>query len=104
MSPNEFYMADDEKKRNHSKKLSLLLYLPHVLPRACKHKIIRRYIFHPEASNGRRAWNFHADITLDGIQPALDAVLDYYKVRTTCLINVVLALIPIHSNLIYFLN
>jgi len=102
-------MADDEKKREHSKKLSLLLYLPHVLPRACKHKTIRKYIFHPEASIGWDACNFHADITLDGwndriIQPALDAVLDYYKVRTTCLINVVLALIPIHSNLIYFLN
>jgi len=102
-------MADDEEKRDHSKKLSLLLYLPHVLPRACKHKRIRRYIFNPEASNSWRAWNFHADITLDGwndpiIQPALDAVLGYYKVRTTCLINVVPALIPIHSNLIYFLN
>jgi len=101
-------MADDEKKRNHSKKLSLLLYLSHVLPRACKHQGIMEYIFHPKASNGWRARNFHADITLDGwndpiIQPALDAVLDYYKVRT-CLINVVLALIPIHSNLIYFLN
>jgi len=102
-------MADDKKKRDHSKKLSILLYLPHVLPRACKHKRIRKYIFHPEASNGWDAINFHADITLDGwndpiIQPALDAVLDYYKVRTTCLIYVVPALIPIHSNLIYFLN
>ena len=101
-------MADDEKKRDHPKKLSLLLYL-HVLPRACKHKGIMDYIFVSEASNGRRAWNFHADITLDGwndtiIQPALDAVLDYYKVRTTCLIYVVPAHIPIHSNLIYFLN
>ena len=102
-------MADDKKKEDHSKKLSLLLYLPHVLPRACKHKRIRKYIFHPEASIGWGARNFHANITLDGwndpiIQPALDAVLDYYKVRTTCLINVVPALIPIHSNLIYFLN
>jgi len=102
-------MADDEKKRYHSKKLSLLLYLPHVLPRACKHKGIMEYIFESEASNGRRTQNFHEDITLDGwndpiIQPALDAVLDYYKVRTTCLIYVVPALIPIHSNLIYFLN
>ena len=102
-------MADDVEKRYHSKKLSLLVYLPHVLPRACKNKRIMEYIFESEASNGRRTKNFHADITLDGwndpiIQPALDAVLDYYKVRTTCLIYVVPALIPIHSNLIYFLN
>jgi len=102
-------MADDEKKRNHSKTLSLLLYLPHVLPRACKHKGILDSIFESKASNGWRTINFHADITLDGwndpiIQPALDAVLDYCKVRTTCLIYLVPALIPIHSNLIYFLN
>jgi len=102
-------MADDDKKRDYSKRLSLLLYLPHVLPRVCKHKGIMQYIFESEASNGWGACNFHADITLDGwndpiIQPALDAVLDYYKVRTTCLIYVVPALIPIHSNLIYFLN
>ena len=102
-------MADDKKKRDHSKQLSLLLYLPHALPRACKHEGIMRNIYLPEASNGWGARNFHANITLDGwndpiIQLALDAVLDYYKVRTTCLINVVPALIPIHSNLIYFLN
>jgi len=102
-------MADDEKKRYHSKKVSRLLYLPHVLPRTCKNKRIRKYIFDPEASSGRGTRNFHADITSDGwndpiIQPALDAVLDYYKVRTTCLIYVVPGLIPIHSNLIYFLN
>jgi len=102
-------MADDKKKRNHSKMQSLLLYFPHVLPRACKHKGIRRYIFDPEANNGQPAWNLHAEITLVGwndpiIQPALDAVLDYYKVCTTCLIYVVPWLIPIHSNLIYFLN
>ena len=102
-------MANNKKKRDHSNKLSLLLYLPHVLPHACKHKGIMDYIFESKAGNGWRTINFHADITLDGwndpiIQPALDAVLDYYKVRTTCLIYVVPGLIPIHSNLIYFLN
>ena len=53
--------------------------------------------------------SFHADFTLDGwndhiIQPARDAVLNYYKVRTPCLIYAVLTLIPIQPYFIYYLN
>jgi len=82
-------MAKDEEKRNHSKTLSVLLYITHLLPLACKSEEILEYIFLPEDLT--RGWedprNFHADFTLSGwndhiIQPARDAVLDYYKVRT----------------------
>ena len=70
-----------------------------------------QYIFHPEdrcfCSYGPR--NFHAKFTLKGwndhiIQPARDAVLDYYKVRTLYPTYAILALIPIQSNIIYSLN
>ena len=69
------------------------------------------YIFHTEnrGSRGHGPMNFHADFTLNGwndhiIQPARDAVLDYYKVRTPYPTYAVLALTPIQSNFIYSLN
>jgi len=104
-------MADDEKKRNHSTSLLFLLYIAHLLPLACKSEDILEEIFH----TGRRSssWgvqiNFHANFTLNGwndhiIQPAREAVLDYYKVRTPYPTYAVFALIPIQSNLIYSLN
>jgi len=54
------------------------------------------------------SWNFHKIWTLDGwndhiIQPARDAVLDYYKVRTLWLAHAVLTLTPIQSTFIYYL-
>jgi len=38
-------MADDKKKRNHSKSLLFLLYIAHLLPLACKSEEILEYIF-----------------------------------------------------------
>jgi len=79
-------MAKDWQKRNHSKKLSVLLYIAHLLPLSWMSEGILKCIFRPEWTEG---WppprNFHADFTLDGwnnsiIQPARDAALDYYKV------------------------
>jgi len=104
-------MADDEKKRNHSRSMSFLLYIAHLLPLACKSEEILECIFFPEDRGfcwyGPR--NFHANFTLNGwndhiIQPARDAVLDYYKVRTPYPTYAILALTPIQSNLIYSLN
>jgi len=104
-------VAKDWEKKTHSESLSALLCLAHVLPQACKSKRIIRYIFLREDRIER--WqdmqSFHADFTLDGwndhiIQPARDAVLNYYKVRTPCLIYAVLTLIPIQPYFIYYLN
>jgi len=89
---DEFHITGAWKKRNYSKKLLVLLYIPHVLPLACKSDAIVGFIYYPEDRS--RRWygpqNFHATFTLDGwndhiIQPARDAVLDYYKVRTRTL-------------------
>ena len=110
-SADEFDMAEDEKKRNHSKNLSVLLYIAHLLPLACKSDAIMGHIFRTEDRSIR--WhgpsNFHANFTLNGwndhiIQPARDAVLDYYKVRTLYPAYTVLALISMQSNIIYSLN
>jgi len=97
-------MAQDLKKRNHSDTLSVLLYIAHVLPLACKSGAIVRHIFRTvdDSSRLHASRNFHTTFTLDGwndhiIQPARDAVLDYYKVRTPYLIYAVLALISIIS-------
>jgi len=106
-------MAKDWKKRNHSKSLSILLYIAHLLPLACESDAIVAYISHTKNRGGRWCWyaprNFHADFTLNGwndhiIQPARDAVLDYYKVCTLYRAYTVLALISIQSNIIYSLN
>jgi len=82
-----------------------------VLPLACKSDKILDYIFRPKDCSRRRyrPKNFHADFTVDGcndhiIQPARDAVLDYYKVRTLYPAYTVLALISMQSNIIYSLN
>jgi len=53
--------------------------------------------------------SFHEKYPLDGwddhiIQPARDAVLDYYKVRTLYPTYAVIALIPNQSNIIHSLN
>jgi len=97
-SADESDMAEDKKKRNHSKTLSVLLYIVHLLPLACKSEEILEYIFLPEdrTEGWEASRNFHADFPLNGwndhiIQPARDAVLDYYKVRTLYLTYTVLA-------------
>ena len=110
-SADEFHVAEDQKKKAHSKTLSFLLYIAHLLPLACKSEEILEYIFLSEHRTD--SWedppNFHADFTLNGwndhiIQPARDAVLDYYKVRTLYPTYAVLALTPIQPNFIYSLN
>jgi len=76
-------MANDSEKEQHSSTLTALLFVARVLPLACRsEKIISRILF------DRRYRNFHEVWTLDGwndgiIQPARDAVLDYYKVRAS---------------------
>jgi len=88
-SADEFHKADNLEKEIHSMGLSALLCITHVLPLACKYDIIFEHIFLSEDSSTvwKRQRNFHAKWTLDGwndhiIQPARDAVLDYYKVCT----------------------
>jgi len=110
-SADEFHMAGDWKKRKHSKSLLFLLYVAHLLPLARKSDEIMGYIFHTEDRS--ICWhgpsNFHANFTLNGwndhiIQPARDAVLDYYKVCTQYPTYAVLALISVQPNIIYSLN
>jgi len=99
-------MANDWEKKNHSKNLLALLYISHLLPLACKSDKIMDYIFHMDkhSSRWRGPKNFHTEFTLNGwndhiIQPARDAVLDYYKVRTPYLTYAVHALISITYSL-----
>jgi len=103
-------MADDWTKRHYSEILSVLLYIAHVLPLACKSEEILKYIFLPE--DRTEGWedppNFHANFPLNGwnnhiIQPARDAVLDYYKVRTLYPTSTVLALIRIQYRTFFIL-
>jgi len=104
-------MSGDWDRRSHSLILLALLYIAHVLPLACKSDKIIGYIFHTEdcTLHWHDPKNFHTNFTLNGwndhvIQPARDAVLDYYKVRTPYPTYSVLALTPIQSNIIYYLN
>ena len=110
-SADEFHMAEHRSKRYHSENLSVLLYIAHLLPLVCKSEEILEYIFLPE--DRTEGWkyppNFHANFPLNGwndhiIQPARDAVLDYYKVRTLYPTYAVLVLIPNQPNIIYSLN
>jgi len=109
-SADEFHMADDKKKRNHSKSLLFLLYIAHLLPLACESEEIMGFIYY--CKDRSRRWygreNFHATFTLAGwndhiIQPARDAVLNYYKVRTLYPTYAVLALIPIQYRPLFVL-
>jgi len=91
-SADSFHNVDDKTKEEHSETLSALLCLNHVLPLACSSEDLMRRIFISEdsATLKGRPLNFHAKWTLDGwndhiIQPARDAVLDYYKV---CMLNI----------------
>jgi len=66
--------------------LSALLGITHALPLACKSEDILGDIARRDYY-GRTLYSFHAMWPLDGwndmiIQPALDVVLDYYKVVT----------------------
>jgi len=102
-------MAEDRKKKAHSENLSVLLYIAHLLPLAWMSEDILYFIFSPECTEDwRPPRNFHAEYTLNGwndhiIQPARDAVLDYYKVHTRPIsLHTVLALKLIQPNFICF--
>ena len=74
-----FNSSDDDVKEEHSEILSYMAYVAHVLPLACGSKEIEGEIFHP-------TWNFHRKWPLNGwnndiLQPARDAVLEYYQVH-----------------------
>lgn len=78
---NEFDRADNYQKNAHFRSLSTLRCITHALPLSCKDKTILRLI--PDKY-------FHQEWTLDGwnediIQPARDAVLNYY---TVCITNI----------------
>jgi len=81
-----FNSSDEDTKRKYSEVLCAFLCIAHVLPLAQKSQGLLDQIY-----NGQRdeRWqgHFHKRWTLDGwndhiIQPARDAVLEYYKVRT----------------------
>jgi len=77
-SADIFHMATDLRKKQHSATLFSLLCIAHALPLAWKSGTIIGFI--------SQLQNFHAEWTLNGwndgiMQPARDAVLNYYKVR-----------------------
>ena len=99
-SADAFHWATDSEKRGHFNAVFDLLCIAHVLPLVCESKIIMERIW----IRGRS--NFHRNWTLDGwndgiIQPARDAVLNYYKVRAGISPT---RLKPIQPNFIYSLN
>jgi len=83
-----FNLFDEDTKRKYSEVLSALLCIAHVLPLAQKAWRLRREIFYFSNGSSYEPDNsFHTRWTLDGwndhiIQPARDAVLEYYKVRS----------------------
>lgn len=88
-SADAFNNANNMTKTLHSNTLSALLCIAHVLPLACESDEVLELIFLPEDCDTHEKFppNFHAHFTLNGwnnhiIQPARDAVLDYYKVCT----------------------
>jgi len=86
LCPSAFHRATDSDKKTHSNVLFALLCIAHTLPLACESETIIEYIFSGNILGREPIWNFHAKWTLDGwndeiIQPARDAVLNYYKVR-----------------------
>jgi len=85
-SEDIFNSSDDEDKEIHSRTLSKIAYLAHVLPLACSSKRYLRGILRGSTyENG-----FHGKWHLNGwnddiIGPARDAVLEYHKVRAMLL-------------------
>jgi len=105
-SADVFHRATDSDKKTHSNVLFALLCIAHALPLACKSEKIMEYIFFGNILGRKPIRNFHGTWTLDGwndriIQPARDAVLDYYKVRAGICTT---RLKPTQPNFIYSLN
>lgn len=74
--------------------LSTLLCIAHVLPLACRSEEVLTEIFNPNSRYSHREQNFHEQWILNGwcdpiIQPARDAVLEYYKVSMYHLLLVI---------------
>jgi len=85
-SADAFHKATDLEKETHSNVLFALLCIAHALPLACEFENIMNYILFGRSSGRSSMRNFHGRWNLDGwndgiIQPARDAVLNYYKVR-----------------------
>ena len=96
-------LADDLRKMRHSEIISALLYIAHALPLACKSEKIMKSILDHDSGLGY-AYSFHERWPLDGwndnvIQPARDAVLNYYKVRVSIYPSTLLALNPFNQTL-----
>jgi len=85
-SADAFHRATDSDKKRHSNVLFALLCFAHALPLACESEDIMICIFSETILAREPIRNFHGTWALDGwndeiIQPARDAVLNYYKVR-----------------------
>jgi len=83
-SEDMFNSSNDDVRKNHCDALSAMVYIAHLLPLACNSGDILEMIFDP--LHDERNYNFHQWWLLNGwnddiIQPARNAVLEYYKVR-----------------------
>jgi len=83
-----FNSLDEDAKRKYSEVLSALLCIAHILPLVQKSsKLLQEILYFDDRSSYEPRNSFHTRWTLDGwndhiIQPARDAVLEYYKVRS----------------------
>jgi len=103
-SADAFHTADDLRKEWHSETISALLCIAHALPLACKSGNILDSILLDHYWGSGYAYNFHERWPLDGwndnvIQPARDAVLNYYKVHISLYPFTVLALNPFNQTI-----
>jgi len=98
-SADAFHKANDLSKKAHSDAISALLCIAHALPLACKSEKIMEKILLNRHWDLEYPCSFHEIWPLDGrnddiIQPARDAVLNYYKVCVLIYPPTVLALNP----------
>jgi len=83
-----FNSLDEDAQQKYSEVLSALLCIAHVLPLVQKSsKLLQKIFRFDDGSSYEPDDSFHTQWTLDGwndhiIQPARDAVLEYYKVRS----------------------
>jgi len=85
---DEFNSRDESTKSHFSDILSSLVCIAHILPLACRSEKVLKKIFDSNCKYPHLEETFHGEWPLNGwcdhiIQPAQDAVLEYYKVRTT---------------------
>jgi len=106
-SADAFHTAKDLSKTRHSEAISILLYTAHALPLACKSKRLLKSICHDNYRGFGCEGSFHQRWPLDGwndnvIQPARDAVLNYFKVHVSIYPSTVLALNPFNQTLFIY--